>query len=218
MRDFRINLIFEGSSEIMRLYIAREAVDHHFRTAFDIVNPHATGKQRWAAFLRSARFYPFWYPSMWIGGGRSYHEFGRLSDHLRFVERTTRKLGRSVFHAMVRLGPKLEKRQMVLFRLVDVGAELFAMAASCSRAKMLAAAGDANAIDIADLFCREARLRIADSFRNLFGKNDGALYKVSQKVLAGEYSWMELGIVTGKETVLAASPIEPARRREPVGV
>src|SRR5262252_7147230 len=136
MRDSRINLIFEGSSEIMRLFIAREAVDHHFKTAFDLVNPKATGAERWAAFVRSAKFYPLWYPSMWIGGARSYREFGALSDHMRYVERTTRKLGRSIFHAMVRLGPKLEKRQMVLFRLVDVGAELFAMAAACSRAKM----------------------------------------------------------------------------------
>ena len=195
MRDFRINLIFEGSSEIMRLFIAREAVDFHFRTAFDLVNPKATGKQRMAALRRSAGFYPVWYTSRWVGGFKSYGDFGHLADHMRFTERATRKLGRSIFHAMVKLGPKLEKRQMVLFRAVDIGAELFAMSASCVRAVKVAKDGDTNAIDLADVFCREARLRIADHFRNLFGPTDGALYRLSQRVLQGEFTWLEHGIV-----------------------
>jgi len=195
MRDFRINLIFEGSSEIMRLFIAREAVDFHFRTAFDLVNPKATGKQRMAALRRSAGFYPVWYTSRWVGGFRSYGDFGHLAGHMRFIERATRKLGRSIFHAMVKLGPKLEKRQMVLFRAVDIGAELFAMSASCVRAVKVARDGDANAIDLADVFCREAQLRIADHFRNLFGPTDGALYRLSQRVLQGEFTWLEQGIV-----------------------
>jgi alkylation response protein AidB-like acyl-CoA dehydrogenase len=195
MRDFRINLIFEGSSEIMRLFIAREAVDWHFKTAFDVVNPEATRQQRMAAFARSARFYPVWYTSRWLGGFSSYGEFGPLAGHLRYIERTTRKLGRAIFHAMVRLGSKLERRQMVLFRAVDIGAELFAMAATCSRAHMLARQGDENARDLADVFCREARVRIADHFRHLFGPNDGALYRLSQRVLKGEYTWLEEGIV-----------------------
>ncbi len=195
MRDFRINLIFEGSSEIMRLFIAREAVDFHFRTAFDLVNPKATGKQRMAALRRSAGFYPVWYTSRWVGGFRSYGDFGHLADHMRFIERATRKLGRSIFHAMVKLGPKLEKRQMVLFRAVDIGAELFAMSASCVRAVKVAQDGDTNAIDLADVFCREAHLRIADHFRNLFGPTDGALYRLSQRVLQGEFTWLEQGIV-----------------------
>ncbi len=195
MRDFRINLIFEGSSEIMRLFIAREAVDFHFRTAFDLVNPKATGKQRMAALRRSAGFYPVWYTSRWVGGFRSYGDFGHLAGHMRFIERATRKLGRSIFHAMVKLGPKLEKRQMVLFRAVDIGAELFAMSASCVRAMKVARDGDANAIDLADVFCREAQLRIADHFRNLFGPTDGALYRLSQRVLQGEFTWLEQGIV-----------------------
>ncbi|HEX6809296.1 MAG TPA: acyl-CoA dehydrogenase family protein [Gemmatimonadaceae bacterium] len=195
MRDFRINLIFEGSSEIMRLFIAREAVDFHFRTAFDLVNPKATGKQRMAALRRSAGFYPVWYTSRWVGGFRSYSEFGHLAHHMRFIERATRKLGRSIFHAMVKLGPKLEKRQMVLFRAVDIGAELFAMSASCVRAVKVAKDGDTNAPDLADVFCREAQLRIADHFRNLFGPTDGALYRLSQRVLQGEFTWLEQGTV-----------------------
>src|SRR3954462_11212665 len=95
MRDFRINLIFEGSSEIMRLFIAREAVDHHFKTAFDVVNPKASGKEKWDAFLRSAKFYPTWYSSRWVGNLKGYGEFGPLAGHLRFIDATTRKLGRS---------------------------------------------------------------------------------------------------------------------------
>ncbi len=125
----------------------------------------------------------------------SYGEFGHLAAHMRFVERATRRLGRVDLSCMVRFGPKLEKRQMVLFRAVEIGAELFAMSASCVRAVKVAADGDANAIDLADVFCREARLRIADHFRMLFGPTDGALFRLSQRVLQGEFMWLERGIV-----------------------
>src|SRR3712207_1879878 len=66
MRDFRINLIFEGTSEIMRLFIAREAVDHHFKMSFDIVNPESSWKKRITTALRAAPFYATWYPTRWI--------------------------------------------------------------------------------------------------------------------------------------------------------
>ncbi|MFN2399141.1 MAG: acyl-CoA dehydrogenase family protein [Gemmatimonadaceae bacterium] len=214
MRDFRINLIFEGSSEIMRLFIAREAVDTHFKVAGDIINPEASTSAKLAAFARSGAFYGSWYPTRWIGWGRwpRYEEFGPLAKHVRFAERTSRKLARSIFHAMVRLGPKLERRQMVLFRAVDIGAELFAIAASCSRAHMLAKRGDKNALFLADVFCREARLRIADHFRNLFGRNDQALYKLAMQVLKGDYQWLEAGIV-GSETDAPTQPAIPEPRQ-----
>lgn len=195
MRDFRINLIFEGSSEIMRLFCAREAVDHHFKLAFDIVKPKASLRERMRAFARSVPFYASWYPTRWLARPRTFGEFGKLAKHLRFAERATRKLGRTIFHAMVRFGPKLERRQMVLFRAVDIGAELFAITAACSRAQMLARHGNRDAVELADLFCREARRRVQAHFRAFYGPNDGAIYKVAQHVLKGEHAWLEEGIV-----------------------
>jgi hypothetical protein len=180
----------------MRLFIAREAVDHHFKMAFDIVKPESTMKERLAAMARSTPFYLTWYPTRWVGMGqlKTYGEFGKLAKHMRYLERTTRHLGRSIFHAMVRYGPKLERKQAVLFRAVDIGAELFAMSAACSRAVMLAKGGRKEAIALADTFCREARLRVDEHFQNLYGPNDENMYKLAMAVLKGEHAWLEHGI------------------------
>ncbi len=213
MRDFRINLIFEGSSEIMRLFIAREAVDRHFALAFPIVNPESTMSQRLSALGRSAPFYAGWYPSRWLSAlrPRGYSEFGSLARHLAFADRATNRLGRSIFHAMVRFGPKLERRQMVLFRAVDIGAELYAMAAACSRARMLAQRGEKGALELADGFCRIARRRIRHLFAELFGPTDTRMYRLAQQVLKGEYTWLEAGIVG----IEGSSPEEPVEESRP---
>jgi len=200
MRDFRINLIFEGSSEIMHLFIAREAVDKHLQTAGDVVMPGKSIGQRLAGLWRSALFYGWWYPSRWIGWSfwPKYGEYGALAKHVRFVERASRRLARGVFHSMIRFGPKLEQRQSVLFRLVDVGAELFAMSAACARVQMLKKkdpASGARAERLADLFCRQARERIRVKFQEMWNSADVPTYRTAQDVLKGEHLWLEKGLV-----------------------
>jgi alkylation response protein AidB-like acyl-CoA dehydrogenase len=195
-RDMRINRIFEGSSEIMRLFIAREALDTHLVVAGDLINRKAPAAARFKALLRCVGFYALWYPRHWIGWGwwPRYAEFGALATHLRFVERRSRKLARTLFHAMVRFGPKLEQRQSVLFRLVDVGAELLAIAATVSRAQALAAASNTNAIELADVFCRHSAQRVDRLFGETFGPDDTATYQFAQRVTKGEFGWMESGL------------------------
>src|SRR5712671_7040375 len=200
MRDFRINLIFEGSSEIMHLFIAREAVDKHLQVAGDVVMPGKTLGERLRGLVRAALFYGWWYPSRWLGWGfwPKYTGFGPLAGHLRYVERAARRLARGVFHAMIRFGPKLEYRQAVLFRLVDVGAELFAMASTCARAQWLLKndpAAGRRAVNLADLFCRQARGRVDAKFRELSHNADTRAYRLAQEVLQSEHRWLERGMV-----------------------
>jgi alkylation response protein AidB-like acyl-CoA dehydrogenase len=204
MRDFRINLIFEGSSEIMRLFIAREAVDTHLRIAGDIIDPKAPMGKKIKALLRSGVYYAYWYPKLFLGWSRAprFSEFDRLADHVRFVDRSCRRLARTLFHCMIRFGPKLEKRQAVLGRLVEIGAELLAMTAACSRAQaMVKGGGEAGprAVELADVFCRHARRRVEDRFKAVFDNDDVETYRVAQQVLRGEHGWLETGMVRTAE-------------------
>ncbi len=203
-RDFRINLIFEGSSEIMRLFIAREAVDSHLKVAGAIADPKAPTGAKVAALFKAGFHYARWYPARWIGWGHwpRFGEFGKLAKHMRYVDRTARRLSRALFHSIVRFGPGLEKRQAVLARLVEIGAELFAMSASCSRAQMLQTSKSAEdraqgsqAQDLADIFCRLARRKIQDRFRSLFRNDDVAVYRTAQRVLSNELVWLEEGLI-----------------------
>jgi alkylation response protein AidB-like acyl-CoA dehydrogenase len=217
MRDYRINKIFEGSSEIMHLFMAREAVDKHLEVAGALIDSEKGLGEKLAAFGRAAAFYGWWYPSRWLGWGRwpRYARFGRLAGHLRFVERASRRLARQVFHGMVVHQARLQGKQAFLFRLVDVANELFAIAATVSRAHALARAGDpeaGKAGELADAFCRGARRRVLALFRALWSNDDVLNYRTGVGVLEGRYAAFEGGTL-GLRPVPPAAPA-PAEREE----
>ncbi|MEV4874057.1 acyl-CoA dehydrogenase family protein [Streptomyces syringium] len=205
LRDLRINRIFEGSSEIMHLLIAREAVDAHLSVAGDLIDPEKTLGEKAKAGARAGGFYARWLPKLVTGPGqlpRTYTEFHPpghrdLSGHLRFAERSSRRLARSTFYAMSRWQGRLETKQGFLGRIVDIGAELFAISAACVRAEALRAEGDhgTEAYQLADAFCRQSRIRVEELFGRLWTNTDELDRKVVASVMSGAYEWLERGVV-----------------------
>ncbi|GAA1785103.1 acyl-CoA dehydrogenase family protein [Actinomadura chokoriensis] len=220
VRDLRINRIFEGSTEIMHLLIAREAVDAHLSVAGDIIDPDASTGQKARAAAKAGGFYARWLPTLVTGAGQrpgSYTEFGPLAKHLRYVERASRKLARSIFYAAGRWQGGLERKQGFLGRMVDIGAELYAMSAVCVRAHADASAAGGvaggapgkSALLLADAFCKQARVRVEELFDGLWRNTDAMDVKLARAVLAGDFSWVEEGVLDPSIPGPWIAPSEP---------
>ncbi|HNV86515.1 MAG TPA: acyl-CoA dehydrogenase family protein [Candidatus Omnitrophota bacterium] len=203
MRDLRINRILEGSSEIMRLFIAREAMDPHLSRLMPLLSPKVPPTKKIILAFKALLFYVLWYPRQWLPRNAFPKNLSLppvLLPHLRFVGKASRRLARNLFHAMVRYGPGLEKKERVLFRMVDIGCELFAVTAACSRAAALYAKdpSDRTPLELAGYFSKKARRKIRRYFRGISKNSDRLDYKIGEKFLRGEFAWLEEGIISSE--------------------
>src|SRR5450432_1106746 len=201
MRDMRVNRIFEGSTEIMHLIIAREAMDQHLHVAGDLLESDLPIDRKAKALGRAGAFYATWYPKLAVGRGQapqSYGQYGELAGQMRFVERASRKLARSTFYGMARWQAGTEAHGAFLGRIVDIGAELFAISAAVVYAQTAMREHPERAAETRELaegFCNQAQHRTERLFHELWNNADDENHRLALNVLSGRHTWLEEGII-----------------------
>ena len=197
-RDARINLIIEGTSQIMRLFIAREALDPHLKRMLSVMGPRVSIIGRIKAAISTGLYYLAWYPKLWLPSKRDFSDLpDELRGHMRFASYTTKRLARTIFLNMLIHQQRLESKQNLLNRFVDIGMDLFVISAICSYAVSLnkAQQKSGSPVELADLFCRQARERIAGNFKDISNNYDQPALKIAKKVLSGDFEWLENEII-----------------------
>ncbi len=198
MRDCRINTILEGSSEIMKLFLAREAMDPHLKRLDFLIKGKPNPLKLTYQIPMVLGHYAGWYTKQLFRPlkSSSYKELGSLAKHYQFIEKTAPRLARDIFFYMAKYQQKLEHKQMILGRLIDIGTDLFAMAAVCSFAiSQTKQQNTQSPIDLADYFCHIARRRIRDHFNALTDNDDKPTNEMAKRVVNKEFKWLEKGII-----------------------
>lgn len=202
MRDSRVNTILEGSSEIMHLFIAREALDFHLKNFKVLLDPKISVIRKLKLVPSVAVNYLFWYLKLWLPslGVAGVKLAKPLNRHIRFVERASKWLAREIFHKMIFYQQRFVHKQNILNRFIDIGADMFAICCVCSYADSLFKKDGKkkDGLELADLFSKQARARIMKNFKEISHNTDRLSNSVAKKALLGDYEWLEDDII--KET------------------
>ncbi|GLS90256.1 acyl-CoA dehydrogenase [Psychromonas marina] len=198
MRDCRINRIIEGTTDIMKLFLAREAMDPHLKVAEDLLKKNLPVGEKLQAGVKLAAFYSSWYPTQWLNSSiwSSHPGLGKLAKHISFVESAAHKLARTIFHYIGLYQDRLERKQHILGLLMEIGTELFAISATCSFAtsKLQENHDDLTPQYLADVFCLNSKRKIDRLFDELSNNDDNKENKLAKSVLEGDIKWLEQGV------------------------
>ena len=201
LRDMRINRIFEGSTEIMHLLIAREAVDQHLQVAGDILEADTPLGDKAKSAVAAGAFYGKWLPKLVVGEGHKPEGVRRVRRRspptcaTPSAPRAGSPARRSTRWAAGRPSSSSASRSW---------AGSSTSAPSCSRSPRRSSTPTRSrsetperadsARELADLFCAQARRRADGLFHDLWANDDDAGYKTAMNLLDGRYTWLEEGV------------------------
>jgi acyl-CoA dehydrogenase family protein 9 len=191
LRDARVNMIFEGTNEIQRLFIAmmglRELGAHLKGVADALKNPLA-GAGTLAAFAGGKLRRTFGGPSMKAVHPSLHEEARVVSEHADILARKSEALLRH-------FGADIRDQEYLLERVADMAVDLFCLSAALSRAtKSLNEKGEeAASVEAAMVgtFAREAWRRLRQNAAAIDENDDVLRGQVAGAVLKNEgyYPW-----------------------------
>lgn len=186
VRDARINLIFEGTSEIMRLWIGREGMAEYKERGEKIKPPK---DKHSALFVKIGAI--GWYASKFIGQFALFlYDDVLLYSHAKFIECEAHKLAFDSVKNCAIYQAGLDKKQIIVADFVNRAMNLFAMSLAISYADLNK--NKPLAKELADYFCWSIR-------KPAHKHNHKVVYKLSKRIMAGEARWLEEGIVSALE-------------------
>ena len=202
LRDCRIARIVEGTSEIMKLYIAREAMDTHVKQIMPLMMPGTNKMQH--MLKKFIPFYATWLPKQYMPAQSSFKVQNLDSTnqrHLAFIAKHSKRLARTMFFSMAKYQQRLEREQLIMSNFVDIGTDLFAMSAILSYTDGHLGQvddGDKQALqELCDLFCSDARDRIADNFKAVKKNHNKKYSAIAKHAMANKYEWLCEGTYKG---------------------
>jgi acyl-CoA dehydrogenase family protein 9 len=199
MRDSRILTIFEGTNEVLRLYIALSGLKDlgkslgELRTAIDEIFNHPIKGFGVLADYAEKRF------SHATGVGRD-KILGKIPAQLReaagIYEKYTGELAKAADFLLRKYGKRIAGRQHALKRVADITVDLFVGLCVLSRAASLGGgsrgsdAAGMQAVGLAQVFARQARRRMAQNVRRIERNEDAEMDSLAGFILDQKrYPW-----------------------------
>ncbi|KPK49302.1 MAG: acyl-CoA dehydrogenase [Myxococcales bacterium SG8_38_1] len=197
VRDCRINRIFEGTNEILRLLIALTAMNdvasqlqELSATMKDIFNEPIKGFGVLSDYARK-------HAEIRTGiGGRAKFEGldASIQEQAQIFEEETRYLAQATDQILRKHGKAIIGKQFASHRLAEIMIDLFVMAATISRVQASIESkgveGAAKEIDILKTFTRAAKVRIKHNFRRIATNDDEVLKALAEDAFEAEgFRW-----------------------------
>ena len=199
VRDAEMYRIGEGATDILRPFVAREGLNMHLERAGHLFDERATGGRALVELQQLLKSYIPWYRSQWRGSRlplRPEFQHPKVRSKLLFVERTSRRLARTIFYTMLLHRQTLRDDQGRQNRIEMSGEDLLVITATALYSEMQErTARQPEVWDLAEECFREAKRGVERNIRELIRNQDAEVSSVGAKALSGRYPSLSHGII-----------------------